>query len=207
MTSLNPVYGLYTSFFPSLTYVSTKQNCDQNLSLTQPNWFILIKVIFASSRHLSVGTFALVSLMVYGSVSKLEAEFLVSKRIIQDISFQAFQDAHNESFVLGKNANAGDYITESELMAFRVKVATGLAFWCGIIQLCFSIFRLGSVTKYLSQPMLRGFNTASAFHVFTTQMQHVFGIYAKTKPTRVFKLIFVCDREFMNWKFIIYSNN
>ena len=54
-----------------------------------------------------------------------------------------------------------------------------------------ALLKFGIVSKYFSQPMLRGFNTAAAIHVFTTQMQHVFGIYKKTKPTKIFKLIYV----------------
>lgn len=154
LTSLNPVHGLYTSFYPSLTYV-----------------------IFGSSRHLSVGTFALVSLMVYGSVSRVEGEFMIDKQLILDPS--------NETLMEGVM-----YVTENELNEFRIRVATGLCFWCGIIQLIFAFFRFGFVTKYLSKPMLRGFNSAAAFHVFATQMQHVFGIYIKSKPRRILKLVF-----------------
>lgn len=161
LTSLTPVYGLYTSFYPSLTYI-----------------------IFGTSRHLSVGTFALVSLMVYGSISKLEAEFLQNKSII--ITSEVISNATNESAIIDHI----NFISEEDLIAFRVKVATSLAFWCGVIQLLFAIFKLGSITKYFSQPMLRGFNTAAAFHVLTTQMQHVFGIYVKSKPRRVFKIVY-----------------
>lgn len=39
--------------------------------------------------------------------------------------------------------------------------------------------------------MLRAFNTAAAFHGLSTQMKHVFGIYAKPKPHRLFKIVYV----------------
>jgi MFS superfamily sulfate permease-like transporter len=76
-------------------------------------------------------------------------------------------------------------------MAFRANIAGSLCFWCGVIQVVFAVFKFGFVTKYLSQPMLRGFNTAAAFHVLSQQMKHVFGIYAKPKPHRLFKIVYV----------------
>jgi len=39
-----------------------------------------------------------------------------------------------------------------------------------------SILKFGSISKYFSQPLLRGFTTACALQVFTTQLTHVFGI-------------------------------
>lgn len=84
--------------------------------------------MFGSSRHLSVGTFALVSLMVYGSISKLEAEFLQTKSVI--VSTEIIQNNTNGSTII----DHVNLISYEDLMAFRVKVATSLAFWCGVIQ-------------------------------------------------------------------------
>ena len=139
-----------------------------------------------------MGTFALVSLMVYGTVNRLEADFLESKTMI--FNTKTSDHGFNVSFNVNTsriNIDLTDYITEYQVMDFRVKVATALCFWCGIIQVIFAVLQLGAIAKYLSQPMLRGFNTAAAFHVFTTQMQHVFGIYIKSKRSKFFKIIFV----------------
>jgi Leucine-rich repeat (LRR) protein len=55
LTSLNPVNGLYTSFYSGLTYL-----------------------LFGTSKHLSVGTYAVISLMVYSVIQRLESEYLES---------------------------------------------------------------------------------------------------------------------------------
>jgi MFS superfamily sulfate permease-like transporter len=54
------------------------------------------------------------------------------------------------------------------------------------------MLRFGLIVKYLPQPMLRGFTTAAGFHVFTSQIKHVFGIYIVNKENhKVFKLFYV----------------
>lgn len=100
LTSLSPVTGLYTSFVPSLTYI-----------------------IFGTSRHLSVGTFALVSLMIYGSISRLETEYLQDKTLVEAI---------NSSTII--QDNDVKYITADQVMEFRVKIAGALCFLCGVVQ-------------------------------------------------------------------------
>ena len=58
-----------------------------------------------------------------------------------------------------------------------------------------SLLKFGSISKYFSQPLLRGFTTACGFHVFTTQITHVLGIYVKGgKQEKIFNLIYVILR-------------
>jgi len=130
--------------------------------------------------------------MVYSSISKLEADYLEGKTLIFDTkSIDPNISANVNASLATEAVDLVEFLTQGQLMDFRLKIATALCFWCGIIQVIFSIFRLGAITKYLSEPMLRGFNTAAAFHVFTTQMQHVFGIYIKSKRSKFFKIIYV----------------
>ncbi|RNA41758.1 prestin [Brachionus plicatilis] len=140
LTSLNPVHGLYTSFFTGITYI-----------------------FFGTSKHLSVGTFAVTSLIVYSTISRLETEY-------PELAFP--------------NSFENSTSTEGPSMEFKIKVATGLAFWCGVIQIIFSLLKFGSISKFLSQPLLRGFTTAAAFHVFSSQMKHIFGIYYVNRKRR-----------------------
>ena len=37
-------------------------------------------------------------------------------------------------------------------------------------------FRLGFVAVYLSDPLVSGFTTGAACHVFTSQIKHIFGV-------------------------------
>ena len=42
-------------------------------------------------------------------------------------------------------------------------------------QLVMGLTRLGFITTYLSDPLISGFTTGAACHVFTSQIKHVFG--------------------------------
>lgn len=54
------------------------------------------------------------------------------------------------------------------------------------------MLRIGKFYKYLSTAMLRGFTTAAVCYVFTAQLQHIFGIYPKTRSNLpILKLLFV----------------
>jgi MFS superfamily sulfate permease-like transporter len=90
-------------------------------------------------------------------------------------------------------------------MKFKLKVATSLAFWCGLIQVLLAILRFGTIYKFLSNAMLRGFTTSAACIVFTTQIQHILGIYPKKNKSNlpVLKLLIVN----IFTKFQIYFKN
>ncbi|XP_078409358.1 prestin isoform X4 [Cetorhinus maximus] len=90
LAAVPPVFGLYTSFFPVLLYM-----------------------VFGSSRHVSIGTFAVISLMVGGVAVKLAPDEMF------DISPM---NATNTS----ESHEARD--------AMRVKVAAATAFLSGILQ-------------------------------------------------------------------------
>ncbi|XP_029973696.1 solute carrier family 26 member 6-like [Salarias fasciatus] len=135
LASLRPVYGLYTSLFPVLVYF-----------------------IFGTSRHISVGTFAVLSIMV-GSVTE---------RLAPDSEFM----------VNGTNGTAGLDIDARD--AERVKVACALTLLSGIFQILLGVVRFGFVVTYLSEPLVRGYTTGSACHVCVSQLKYLFGV----KPSR-----------------------
>jgi MFS superfamily sulfate permease-like transporter len=93
LTTLNPIYGLYSTFFPSLIYT-----------------------VFATSKHLSVGTFAIVSIMILSTITKLEPKYI--------------------ELELSKLANRTEdtQLDDSTIHDVRLNIATSLALWCGIIQ-------------------------------------------------------------------------
>ena len=67
-----------------------------------------------------------------------------------------------------------------------------------------SVLKFGSIAKYFSQPLFRGFTTACAFQVLTTQLTHVFGIdVKKSKTPQMFGLIRVDTN--LNLKDIFFS--
>lgn len=133
----------------------------------------IVYICFCTSKHLTVGTFAIISIMVYSTISRLEPKYM-------EIEMSKL----NSSTMFSDNLNLnGTELVLEKAQEVKLKIANSLAFWCGIVQVILSIFKFGSITKYLSQPLLKGFTTGASFHVFTTQMQHIFGIYG-TKPNR-----------------------
>lgn len=171
-------------------------------------------VLFGTSKHLSVGTFAITSLMVYSTVSRLESEYApeLSKSVSAALNNMTLTGDDNQTVggITGAMATESNVLNvtqsfkslmnqtdenvllneENSLMDLKIKIATSLAFWCGFVQVVMAILKIGNITKYFSQSLLRGFTTAAAFHVFTTQLQHVFGIYHRNKKRRKFLKLF-----------------
>ncbi|CAM9911916.1 unnamed protein product [Lampetra fluviatilis] len=132
-----PVNGLYSSFYPPLVYC-----------------------LLGTSRHISVGLFPVVSLMV-GTVTV---------RLVPDDGGAVALEAGNET--LG-NATVA---TPSDVDARRVAVAASVTCLVGIIQLCLGALRVGFVSIFLSSPLVSGFMTAAAFHVLVSQLKYLFGL-------------------------------
>ncbi|XP_015208044.1 prestin isoform X2 [Lepisosteus oculatus] len=134
LAAVPPVYGLYSSFYPVLLYT-----------------------FFGTSRHISIGTFAVISLMIGG----------VAVREAPDSAFEIH--ATNGS-------NTTSFLDTEARDAKRVQVAVALTFLVGIIQICFGLLRFGFVAIYLTEPLVRGFTTAAAVHVFVSQLKYLLGI-------------------------------
>ena len=98
LAGLSPVYGIYTTFFTGLTYI-----------------------IFGTSRHLSVGTHAIVSLMVLSAINKVEQKYTTSPIGVSNVN----------STLLDVLTNSTSEIPNYEL---KLKISSSLAFWCGIFQ-------------------------------------------------------------------------
>uniref|UniRef100_A0A8U7MVV3 Solute carrier family 26 member 4 n=1 Tax=Corvus moneduloides TaxID=1196302 RepID=A0A8U7MVV3_CORMO len=133
-------YGLYSAFFPILTY------------------FFL-----GTSRHISVGPFPVVSLMV-GSV--------------------VLSMAPDENFLIeGSNATGtngtGTLIDTESRDAQRVLIASTLTFLVGILQVIFGVLQIGFIVRYLADPLVGGFTTAAAFQVLVSQLKIVLNVSTK----------------------------
>uniref|UniRef100_H2YR89 STAS domain-containing protein n=1 Tax=Ciona savignyi TaxID=51511 RepID=H2YR89_CIOSA len=143
LAGLPPVYGLYTSFYTVLLYT-----------------------IMGTSRHISVGTFAVTSLLTKRVVVRFVPE---SIPVLNETTGMTV-DGMNATFIGG--------ISEIELR--KVGTATALMFLMGIFQLVFGIFRLGFITNYLSDPLIQAFTTGAALQVVTSQVPSVLGITIKS---------------------------
>ncbi|KAM4615223.1 prestin [Polymixia lowei] len=134
LAAVPPVYGLYSSFYPVLLYT-----------------------FFGTSRHISIGTFAVISLMI-GGVAVREAP--------DSMFYIQTANGTNSSAVLDVEARD----------ARRVQLAVVLTTLVGIIQCVFGLLRFGFVSIYLTEPLVRGFTTAAALHVCISQLKYLLGV-------------------------------
>uniref|UniRef100_A0A669P1Z8 Solute carrier family 26 member 5 n=1 Tax=Phasianus colchicus TaxID=9054 RepID=A0A669P1Z8_PHACC len=117
----------------------------------------IISGISTGVMQLPQGTFAVISMMVGG----------VAVRQVPDEVISVGYNSTNTT-------DASDYYSLRDDK--RVQVAVTLAFLSGIIQLCLGFLRFGFVAIYLTEPLVRGFTTAAAVHVFTSQLKYLLGV-------------------------------
>ncbi|CAL4108342.1 unnamed protein product [Meganyctiphanes norvegica] len=139
LASIPPICGMYMAFFPVLVYA-----------------------FFGTSRHCSMGTFAVVCLMTGKVVNELAT----------------FEDTTNSDNLM--NLNNTNSSSASEDVTFTgytpVQVATTVAFMCGIWQIVLGMLQLGVLSVFLSDMLVSGFTTGAAIHVMTSQIKYIFGI-------------------------------
>ncbi|XP_056133089.1 chloride anion exchanger-like isoform X2 [Lampris incognitus] len=127
LASLPPWYGLFSAFFP-----------------------VVIYFFLGTSRHISVGPFPVLCLMI-GSVVT---------RLVPDEGPPV-------------NITGFEGLTRDEQ---RVVVASSVTFLAGIMQLAMGIFQVGFVVMYLSDTLVSSFSTAAAVHILVSQLKFVLGL-------------------------------
>ncbi|KAI5617885.1 solute carrier family 26 (anion exchanger), member 3 isoform X2, partial [Silurus asotus] len=146
LASLPPGYGLYSAFFP-----------------------VIIYFFLGTSRHLSVGPFPVLSLMV-GSVVE---------RFVPDGEMPV-------------NITGFEGLTTDQQ---RVVVASSITFLMGIFQLGMGLLQIGFIVIYLSDTMVSGFTTAAAVHILVSQLKFVFGLNVPGK-SGAFNIFFTLEKVF-----------
>ncbi|XP_076776531.1 solute carrier family 26 member 10 isoform X2 [Arvicanthis niloticus] len=126
LTSVPPVFGLYTSFFP-----------------------VLIYSLLGTGRHLSTGTFAVLSLMT-GSV----VERVVPEPLPGNLSG----------------------IEREQWEARRVGAAAAVAFGSGALLLGMFVLQLGVLSTFLSEPVVKALTSGAALHVLVSQLPSLLGL-------------------------------
>ncbi|XP_069835394.1 pendrin-like [Dendropsophus ebraccatus] len=141
-------YGLYSSFFPVLAYF-----------------------FFGTSRHLSIGPFPVVSLMVGVVVLQMAPDpDSTANPKVSSVSESDFNITDSNSTDL----NSTD--STSDLTAKRVIISGTLCFLIGIIQLALGILQIGFIVRYLGEPLVGGFTTAAAFQVLVSQIKQLLNV-------------------------------
>ncbi|XP_078518526.1 solute carrier family 26 member 6-like [Lissotriton helveticus] len=150
LAGVPPVFGLYTSFFPVLVYT-----------------------FFATSRHVSVGSFAMLSIMI-GSVTESLAP--------------------NDNFMVPGNETLIDVVARD---VTRVKVMCAVTLLTAIFQVILGLAQFGFVANFLSEPLIRGYTTAAGMHVTVSQMKYILGVQIsqKSQPlSLLYSVVTLCSK-------------
>ncbi|GMT36231.1 hypothetical protein PFISCL1PPCAC_27528, partial [Pristionchus fissidentatus] len=130
LAGVRPVVGLYTSLLAPLFYM-----------------------FFGTSRHISIGVFAVVSLMCGACNVRVTDEFFASA-----------------SF----NYTDGELI-EAKL-DYAMNVLSGLGFLVGLIQISMGLLHLDFLISFLSDQVVTGFMVGASVHVFVAQLDKLLGV-------------------------------
>uniref|UniRef100_A0A8K9X3B2 SLC26A/SulP transporter domain-containing protein n=1 Tax=Oncorhynchus mykiss TaxID=8022 RepID=A0A8K9X3B2_ONCMY len=151
LASVPPVFGLYTSFYPVLMYC-----------------------IFGTSRHISVGAFAVTSIMIGTTTERL---------------------APNSNFMILNGTNGTEVIDVVARDVARVQIAASTTLLSGIFLFLLGMIRFGFAVTFLSDPMVRAYMTGAGIHVVLSQLPSLFGIRVgrfSGPLSQVYLLIDIC---------------
>ncbi|XP_016977750.1 sulfate anion transporter 1 [Drosophila rhopaloa] len=172
--------GLYMAVFPVLAYM-----------------------FLGTSKHISIGTFAVASMMT--------AKVVDTFANVDDHHHGVLTTAATTTSWLSNSSALADAITSttsSSLSVFnqtstfqlfnsttianpitKLELVTSLALTVGIVNLLMAFLRLGTLSSLLSEPLVNGFTTAAACHVVTAQLKDVLGI-SVPRHKGAFKIIY-----------------
>ncbi|GIY11704.1 prestin [Caerostris extrusa] len=137
LASVPPIYGLYTSFYP-----------------------VLIYIFLGTSKHVSIGTFAISSLLAGVEVDLVHQQ----EKLTYDIAIAA-------------NATRNGTMTAADLPMVHdnIQIAMILTFMVGILQAAMGLCRMGYLTSFMSDEMISAFITGTVIHIFTSQLKPLTG--------------------------------
>ncbi|XP_074068754.1 sulfate transporter [Macrotis lagotis] len=143
-----PIYGLYTSFFAGIIYF-----------------------LFGTSRHISVGIFGVLCLMI-GEVVDREvhkAGYVMEHTVKAGL----FNHINKSVTIPAVNQTSGKICDRS---CYAITVGTTVTFIAGVYQVAMGLFQVGFVSIYLSDALLSGFVTGASFTILTSQAKYLLGL-------------------------------
>ncbi|XP_065902634.1 prestin-like [Dysidea avara] len=145
LAQLPVVHGLYASFVP-----------------------VIIYSIFGTSRHISVGTFPVVALMVGTAVQRIAH--------CDEAATMAPMMANNTMMNMTNSTSSGGSSSGEDCDSIKVDVAVTLALMVGILMIIASFLQLGFITLFLSEVLVSGYTCAASFAILTTQISFLLGL-------------------------------
>uniref|UniRef100_A0A8C2HDV1 Solute carrier family 26 member 2 n=1 Tax=Cyprinus carpio TaxID=7962 RepID=A0A8C2HDV1_CYPCA len=131
----DPIYGLYTSFFASIIYT-----------------------LLGTSRHISVGIFGVLCL-------------LVGQVVDRELTLAGYPSDTNQT-TLGNVDNSTGPICDRS--CYAIMVAATLTFTAGVLM---GLLQVGFVSVYLSDSLLSGFATGASLTILTSQIKYLLGLH------------------------------
>uniref|UniRef100_A0A0N5A6A9 STAS domain-containing protein n=1 Tax=Parastrongyloides trichosuri TaxID=131310 RepID=A0A0N5A6A9_PARTI len=157
ITNLDPIYGLYTSILASFYYS-----------------------FFGHSRHIALGTFAILSLVT---------EKAIHEAVEGNYNYKNINEFDNTSIILMDNSTSFIDTTEgynnmNETTIFttnssnitNIQISSTITFMVGIFHLIIALSNKEFWSCYVSEQVISGFVVGGAVHVFFSQVSDALGI-------------------------------
>ncbi|XP_023650624.2 sulfate transporter isoform X1 [Paramormyrops kingsleyae] len=134
----DPIYGLYTSFFAGIIYM-----------------------LLGTSRHISVGIFGVLCLLV-GQV--VDRELAVAGYLTDDNpnTTAVFDDVTMRP--------------SCDRSCYAIVVGATVTFTAGVYQVLMALLQVGFVSVFLSDSLLSGFATGASLTILTSQVKYLLGL-------------------------------
>uniref|UniRef100_UPI00358FE3A5 sulfate transporter-like n=1 Tax=Myxine glutinosa TaxID=7769 RepID=UPI00358FE3A5 len=154
LASQDPIYGLYASFFPCIIY------------------FLL-----GTSRHASIGIFAVLCLMI-GQVVDNELQKAGYDLSANTSNIHRYSTTERLGYEMTSNLSKPlpTLMRNCDRSCYAIRIAANIAFLAGVYQVMMSILQLGFISVYLSEPLLSGFVTGSSITILTSQVKYLLGL-------------------------------
>ncbi|VDN53475.1 unnamed protein product [Dracunculus medinensis] len=166
LSGVDPVYGLYSSFFPVLFYM-----------------------ILGTSKHASIGkfifftrSFAIVNLMTGTSQSRILTK-INQNHLENEVSYIGNAVKMGASTAVLQNLTANIPLGLKDVTS--IQIVSSLTFCVGIVHILMAVFRIEFLASYLSDQLISGFSTGASIHVIIVQLDKIFQINVARKNDRV----------------------
>lgn len=147
-----PIFGLYTSFFACIIYF-----------------------LMGTSRHIHVGIFGVLCLMV-GEVVDRELQVAGYDSLDSHKGQMAVLDALHENSTHSPFDHNHTVAMTCDRSCYAITVGATVTFMAGVYQLAMGFLQVGFVSVYLSDSLLSGFATGASFTILTSQVKYLLGI-------------------------------
>lgn len=136
---------------------------------------VLIYVFFGSAAHTSIGTNAIVSIMIGDMLLEPSVQAYMHSAAATGTDVQMnISQTINSSNGFSPLVDADSDIDKT--MQLRIALVAGTTFYTGAIFIVMAIFRMGFLVTYLSQSFMSGFTTGVAVHIFSSQIKTALGL-------------------------------